>query len=170
PSFDNSLVLAPLYVDYLGDSEEKFRNEALELKRRIGAARYVLLGFSAFVHLSYPASDMAKPLRRADMAKALEAIDGIVQRATDNGLVAHISLISGFFHEWNDLRENAIRHDVRNAQWFSDGLIAPESDLNDPNVVPHSAWITPSRYALPLHSRVEEGARILGAHLAHKMA
>src|SRR5438093_6846577 len=104
------------------------------------------------------------------MSGELQRVDTIVQRAIDNGLAAHISLISGFFHGWNDLRERAIREDVRNAQWFADGLIAPENDLNDPATIPHSIWVTPSRYALPLHSRIEEGVRIIGARLAHRMA
>jgi hypothetical protein len=170
PSFDNSLVLAPLYVDYLTDSEEKFRSEAAELKRRIGSARYVLLGFSAFLNVPYPARDLTQPMDTASMQRALDQVDAIVRRARDNGLIAHISIVSGFYHNWNDLRESAIRQDVRNAQWFADGLIAPASDLKDPNRVPLSAWITPSRYALPLRSRVEEGARILGARIAHNMA
>jgi len=170
PSFDNSLVLAPLYVDYLRDSEDKFRVESSELKQRIGTASHVLLGFSAFLAVPYPAMDLNQPLQPAAMQKALTDVDTIVQRARANGLIAHISIISGFYHEWNDLRESAIRQDVRNAQWFSDGLIAPEGDLKDPNTVPHSVWITPTRYALPLRSRVEEGARIVGARIAHNMA
>src|SRR5262245_57556049 len=46
-SFENSLVLTPLNPQYLLDSEEKFREEANELKRRIGSARHVMLGFAS---------------------------------------------------------------------------------------------------------------------------
>jgi hypothetical protein len=159
PSFENSLVLTPLNPQYLLDSEEKFREEANELKRRIGSARHVMLGFASGIGLSFP-----------DIKPTLAAIDETVQRAKANGLVAHVSLTSGFFHGWNALRERAIHDDVRNAQWFADGLIAPASDLTDSATIPRSAWITPSRYALPLRPTIEEMVRTVGAHLAQSMA
>jgi len=170
PSFDNSLILAPMYVNYLADSEEKFREEAAELKRRLGAAKHVLLGFSAFIHLDLPAVDLNRPLPDGFMRPVLAQVDTVVERAKANGLVTHISIVSGFFHGWNALRESAIRQDVRNAQWFADGWIAPEADLKDPSAPPRTAWITPSRYAFPLRARVEEAIRILGRGLAGKMA
>lgn len=170
PSFENSLVLAPVYVQYLSDSDEKFRMEAGELKRRLGGGRYVLRGFSAFLNMSFPAGDLRQPIVAADMEPSLRQIDTIVERARNNGIVTHVSLLSGFFHGWNELRGSAIRADVRNAQWFADGLIAPEGDLVAGAPVPQTAWVTPSRYAEPLRRRIEEGTRIVGAYLAGKMA
>ena len=161
PSFENSLVLAPLYPRYVQDSDEKFRLEAEALRAGVGGGRHVLLGFAAFVSIQFPAEQMAPTLNEVDV---------IVQRARESGLIAHISLLSGFFHGWNALRESAVREDVRNAQWFADGWIAPETDLQDAGMVPRSVWVTPSRYALPLRTRIEEGVRTLGAHLARRMS
>lgn len=159
PSYENSLVLAPFYVEYLLDSDEKFAGEAAELKRRIGSAPYVMLGFAAGLQLEFP-----------DNTATLHNMDKILQRARQNDLVVHVSMMSGFFHGWNDLREQAIREDVRHAQWFADGLIAPPKDLKDPAVVPHSVWTTPSRYAVPFRSQIEKNVREVGAYLARKMA
>src|SRR4029453_2005220 len=96
--------------------------------------------------------------------------DIIVNRARDNGIVAHVSLVSGFFHGSNELQRAAIQADRRNAQWFADGWIAPPEQLKDPETLPPAVWITPSRYAQPLRTRVEEATRILGQHLAGLMA
>jgi hypothetical protein len=158
PAFENSLVVTPHYIQYLSDSEVQFAQEAAELKRRLGSARHVMLGFGATLDLSFQ-----------DTAHTIANIEKIVQRARANGLVVHISILSGFFHGWNDLREQAIREDVRNAQWFADGLIAPPDQLTDPLTVPRSVWITPSRYALPLRTTIERGVRSAGAHLARSM-
>jgi hypothetical protein len=159
PSFENSLVITPLSPQYLLDSEDKFRKEANELKRGVGSARYVMLGFAAGIGLSFP-----------DSAPALAEIDEAVRRAKANGLVVHISLSSGFFHGWNALRERAIQDDVRNAQWFADGLIAPAADLTGSSAaIPRSVWITPSRYALSLRPTIEQAVRVVGAHLAQTM-
>src|SRR5262245_43476121 len=170
PSFENSLVLAPLYVQYLTDSAEKFGVEARELQNRIGRGPYVLLGFACFLYVTFPELELSTPITPEQMSQSLQEIDTIVQRARDNGLVTHISVVSGFFHGWNQLRESAIRQDVRNAQWFADGFIAPPDDLKDPTTIPHTIWITPSRYAIPLRSRIEEGVRIIGTRLAQRMA
>src|SRR5438093_5068049 len=142
PSFENSLFVAPLYVQYLSDSDDKFHSEAVDLKHRIGTGRFITLGFAVFLDISFPSVDLSQPLVPEQMSVSLQKVDTILRRARDNGLAAHVSLISGFFHGWNELRERAIRDDVRNAQWFADGLIAPEADLNDPATLPHSVWLT----------------------------
>jgi hypothetical protein len=169
-SYDNSLVITPLYVDYVKKTADQFSADAAELKRRLGSAPYVLLGFAGYIDAKYPDLPLSQSPTEADLKATLDDADVIVQRARDNGLVTHISIISGFFHNRNDLRVRAIRDDVRNAQWFADGWIAPPADLTDPEKVPDTAWTTPSRYAQPLHARIEEGTRILGRHLAALMA
>lgn len=169
-SFDNSLVLTPLYVGYATDPPEKFAREAAELKQRIGFGKHILIGFAAFLDLAFPEMNLDDPVTPERLAPTLKEVDTIVDRARAQGLVVHISIVSGFFHSWNALRHSAILQDVRNAQWFVDGWIAPPDDLRDPASLPRSVWITPSRYALPLRSRIEEGVRILGRHLAQKMA
>jgi hypothetical protein len=103
------------------------------------------------------------------MQRTLGDIDLIVERAQSNDLPVHISVVSGFFHENNSLREAAIRSDVRNAQWFSDGWIADPEDLAQSGDVPRSAWATPSRYAQPLRKRMEESVRIAGEQIASAM-
>jgi hypothetical protein len=168
--FEDSLVLAPLYVDYAKVSADKFARDALALKQAIGTAPHVLLGFASFLRIAYPSIPLDKPVDERDMAPVLAEADVIVGRARENGLITHISLVSGFFHSHNELRYSAINRDVRNAQWFSDGWIADPMDLTNPAHVPLSVWVTPSRYAQPLHTRIEEGARILGRHLAGLMA
>jgi len=157
-TYDNSLVLAPLYVEYTRDSEAEFARQARDLKANIGAGPGVLLGFASFLHMTYPPGPM------------LNTLEVIVDRARSQQLVAHVSIVSGFFHDTNDLRAEAIREDVRNAQWFSDGWIAEPAMLKDASAVPPGVWITPSRYARPLRSRMEAGARALGERVAALMA
>ena len=169
-SYENSLVLVPLYVDYTSKSEAQFATDAAELKQRLGAAPYVMLGFSGFISIAYPAVPLDKSITDDDMAATLNQADTIVNRARNNGIVAHVSLVSGFFHGSNDLQRAAVQADVRNAQWFSDGWIAPPEQLKDPETIPPGVWITPSRYAQPLRTRIEEATRILGRHLAGLMA
>ena len=171
PSYEDSLVLAPLYIEYTSVSADKFAAEATELRRRIGEAPHVLLGFAGFLWLDYDRTpQLDRPIEETILASALGNVDIIVQRARDNGLVTHIALVSGFFHGWNRLREAAVRQDVRNAQWFADGWIAPPADLTNPSVVPRSIWTTPSSYAMPLRTRMEETIRLVSRHLAGKMA
>src|SRR5262245_43084243 len=170
PSYENSLVLAPLYVDYTSKTASQVASDATELKRRLGSAPYVMLGFSAYISIAYPAVPLDSPITEADMAATLNEADVIVNRARDNGIVTHIALVSGFFHGSNELQRAAIQADVRNAQWFSDGWIAPPDQLTSPETVPPSVWTTPSRYAQPMRARIEEATRILGQHLASLMA
>jgi hypothetical protein len=101
--------------------------------------------------------------------KTLDEIDTIVGRATKNDIPVHIVIVSGFFHSQNPLRETAIRDDVRNAQWFADGSIAPPGDTQDRGRIPRAAWITPSRHAVPLRMQIEEGIRRIGARIASLM-
>lgn len=157
-SYDNSLVLAPLYVKYTTDSEAEFSSQVRDLKANIGGGPGVLVGFASFLRMTYPAEPM------------LDTLDTIVERARTHQIVAHVSIISGFFHDTNNLRASAILQDVRNAQWFSDGWIAEPSTLSDASTVPPGIWITPSRYARPLRARMEEGARALGSRVAALMA
>lgn len=150
------LFLAPLYVEYSTSSTEEFAREARELKERIGQGPGVVVGFSAFLNTSFRASDF-------------DDVDRIVERARTNNLPIHISIISGFFHGRNTLRDAAIREDVRNAQWFSDGFIAAPEELRSRRAIPRSVWITPSRHARSLRTRMEEHVRLLGKHLAEAM-
>src|SRR5262245_32268617 len=166
-TYENSLVLAPLYVDYAEHSPEEFAHEADELKVRIPDAPYVKVGFAAFVTPQFPDIPLNKSVTEADMAADLAKIDLLVNRAREHGLINHISLVSGFFHGDNPLRRGAIDKDVRNAQWFADGFIADPNQLG--NRVPQSAWVTPSRYAQPLRTRIEEGIRILARRIAANM-
>jgi len=59
-SFDDSLVVAPHYVEYLSDPTERFVRQAAELKRRIGSAPHVILGFATGI-TSSPIRCMALP-------------------------------------------------------------------------------------------------------------
>jgi hypothetical protein len=130
----------------------------------------VLLGFSTFLSLEYNAEpNMQRPIDESVLAPTVREVDLVVRRAAANGIIAHVALTSGFFHGWNRLRESAIKKDVRNAQWFADGWIGPPADMTDPEVVPRSVWLTPSRYARELRSRMEESVRILASHLAGAM-
>jgi hypothetical protein len=157
-TYENSLVLAPLYVGYTTDNDAEFARQARDLKANIGSGPGVLVGFASFLHMTYPAEPM------------LHKLDTIVERAKAHQIVTHVSIVSGFFHDANDLRAEAIRQDVRNAQWFSDGWIAEPSSLKDGSTVPSGVWITPSRYARSLRGRMEEGARVLGSRVAALMA
>jgi len=167
--FDDSLVVAPHYVEYLSDTDERFARQAAELKRRIGSAPHVLLGFATGLTIQFPAVNLSQKVTENHLAGTLGEIDRVVERARANNLVVHLTLMSGFFHGANDLRSAAIRQDVRNAQWFADGWIADPSVPASASDVPSSAWITPSRYAKPLRARMEEGARIVGSRLAAHM-
>lgn len=169
-TYNDSLVLAPLYVSYNLVTPEKFAADAAEIKQAIGSAPHVLLGFASYENLTFPDIPLTQPITVSDMQSVLDDTDLIVKRAHDNGLVTHISIISGFFHPGNNLRYSAIRQDMRNAQWFSDGWIADPNDLQDPDTVPPTVWLTPSRYANPVRVRIEEGTRIVAQHLAGLMA
>lgn len=169
-SYGDSIVIAPLYIEYAGVSDAKFAAEAERLRHQLGQAQHVMLGFSSFLYLQYgPGLNPQKPVEKPILTATLENIDLVVQRAKANGLVTHVALSTGFFHGWNDLREAAVRYDVRNAQWFADGWIGRPEDLKDPAVIPRSVWLTPSRYARDLHSRMEESVRIVATHLAEVM-
>jgi hypothetical protein len=169
-SYNDSLVVAPLYVEYTKVSDGKFAAEVQELQSNLGQAPHVLLGFSTFLSLEYTAEpNMQRPIDQSMLAPTLHEIDLMVHRAAANGIVVHAALASGFFHGWNLLRESAIQKDVRNAQWFADGWIGPPADLANPEVVPRSVWVTPSRYARELRNRMEESVRIVAHHLAGAM-
>ena len=168
-TFDDSLVVAVHYVEYLLDTDDRFARQAAELRRRIGSAPHVRVGFAAGLQLDYSGSDLDTPVSQAQMARTLEEIDRVVARARANNLIVHITLMSGFFHGMNDLRKAAIRQDVRNAQWFADGSIAGSATPAESSDVPDGAWVTPSRYARTLRTRMEEGARIVGSRLATRM-
>src|SRR5262249_2337844 len=66
-------------------------------------------------------------------------------------------------------RESAIRADVRNAQWFADGSISDPKETIALEDIPHSAWMTPSRYAQPMRARMQESVRLVGQQLAEAM-
>ncbi len=163
------LFLAPVYIEYLTSSPEEFANQAAQLKQKVGTTNArVRVGYSAFLDIRYRRPDLNKAVDSATIQPSLDMIDLIVNRARVNQLPVHISVVSGFFHNYNTLRESAIRQDVRNAQWFSDGWIARPADVR-PGMIPRSAWITPSRYARVLRQRMEEGTRIIGNHFAEIM-
>jgi hypothetical protein len=168
-TYENSLVLAPLYVEYIEDSAEVFAREVAALKSAIGVAPYVKLGFAAFMAPEFPDIPLDNAIRDEDLDSDLARLDLMVERARQNGIINHIAFVSGFFHGQNPLRYSAVRQDVRNAQWFADGWITDPSQIGDPNTVPSSVWVTPSRYAQPLRDRIEEGVRILAAHTAGLM-
>lgn len=169
--YNDSIVIAPLYIEYTQVSEAKFASQAQELRRRLGQAQHVMLGFSTFLYFDYEGElTVDRPVDGPALQSTLHNADLIVERAARNNLITHVALVSGFFHGWNRLREIAIQQDVRNAQWFADGWIGPPADFTDAAFVPHSIWLTPSRYATALHSRMEETARAVGAQLATQMA
>lgn len=169
-AYNDSIVIAPLYIEYANVSEAKFAAEAERLRQQLGQAKHVMLGFSSFLYLQYsPAVSVQKPIEKSILTPTLANVDVVVQRAAANKLITHVALSTGFFHGWNQLREAAVRYDVRNAQWFADGWIGRPEDLRDSNVVPRSVWLTPSRYARELHSRMEESVRIVASHLAETM-
>jgi hypothetical protein len=168
-TYENSFVLAPLYVEYQTIDDQGFANQVQLLKSQLPSAPYVKVGFGTYVTLNFPDVPLDQPLDASAMHSNLDSIDMIVDRARANGIIVHISLISGFFHDHNPLRYSAIRQDVRNAEWFADGFIADPSQLQDPSNLPSSVWVTPSRYAEPLRSRIEEGVRAVAQHLAQKM-
>src|SRR6185437_12964151 len=64
-SYDDSLVLAPLYVDYAKKPPEQFASDVAELKRRIGQASHVLLGFAAYIDVKYPDIPLDRAVREA---------------------------------------------------------------------------------------------------------
>jgi hypothetical protein len=167
--YDNSLVVAPHYVEFTTDTDERFAHQASELKRRLGSAPHVIVGFAAALPIQIPSATPGRNLEK-QMAGTLDAIDQIVERARKNHVTVHITLTSGFFHGMNLLRPAAILEDVRNAQWYSDGWIADPTELNESASVPPTAWITPSRYARPLRAQMEAAVRLVGSRLAARMA
>src|SRR5436305_218318 len=107
-TYDNSLVIAPLFVEYQNVSDQEFSNHVQQLKTQIPAAPYVKVGFATFVSLGFPDVPINQPLDPSAMAADLANIDTVVDRARTNGIILHISLISGFFHGVNPLRFSAI--------------------------------------------------------------
>lgn len=158
PAFERSLFVAPLFIEYTSVSDETFAREARDLKQRLGTSPAARVGFAAGLTIAFP-----------DIEVTLKEVDLIVERARRNDIPVHIGIVSGFFHGQNALRYTAIQNDVRNAQWFADGTIAPPEDGNS-GEVPRTAWVTPSRYALPLRTQIEDGVRKVGARLASLMA
>jgi hypothetical protein len=166
---DQPLLIAPLYVEYVSSSTEQFATEVKELRRRIGEGTGVRVGFATFLNVEFTRPDLNKPIDSAALQRTLSDIDLIMDRARSSGLPVHISIQSGFFHGVNALREAAIRDDVRNAQWFSDGSISNPVEITRRGQIPRSAWITPSRYAQTMRQRIRESALIIGNKLAVAM-
>src|SRR3954467_8164048 len=81
--YENSLVVAPHYVEFVTDTDERFAHQASELKRRLGSAPHVLVGFAASLPIQIPAVDPGQKLEK-QMAGTFEAIDRIVERARKN--------------------------------------------------------------------------------------
>ena len=52
--YENSLVLAPHYVEFVTDTDERFAHQTSELKRRLGSAPHVLVGFAASLPIQIP--------------------------------------------------------------------------------------------------------------------
>jgi hypothetical protein len=170
-TFENSLWIAPYYVEYLSDSDARFAQQVAELRQRLGSGPHALVGFASGLALEFPKTDLNQPIRESQLAGTLENIDRMVRRADAAHIPLHISITSGLFHGHNELRRSAIEQDVRNAQWFSDGWIAePSSIKSNTGDLPDEVWITPSRYAKPLRSRIEEGVRIVATRLATQMS
>ena len=167
--YDDSIVVAPHYVEFITDTDQRFSHQAAELKRRLGSAPHVLLGFAASLPIQIPSPNPGQSLEK-QMAGTLNAIDQIVERGRKNQVIVHITLTSGFFHGMNPLRPAAIMQDVRNAQWYADGWIADPAVFNGTTDVPPTAWITPSRYAKPLRAQMEAAIRLVGSRLAMRMA
>ena len=163
------LFIAPVYVEYSSASAEQFDKEAKALRERIGISADVMVGFSAFLDVRFDLPRLNEPIHRSVMQPTLDNIDLIVTRARAANLPVHISIASGFFHGWTQLRDAAIRDDVRNAQWFSDGWIAAPEEVSARRGIPRSAWLTPSRNAQPLRKRMEESVRMIGESLAAAM-
>src|SRR5262245_15173207 len=159
------LFIAPLYPEYASSSPQEFATEVRELRRRIGASPGIEVGFSAFLNMQFSEAELNTPIDASALKPTLADLELIMNRARSNQLPVHISIASGFFHSYNTLREAAIRADVRNAQWFSDGWIADPEEIATAADIPRSAWITPSRSAQPLRQRIEESIRILGKEL-----
>jgi len=163
------LFVAPVYVEFTSSSNEEFANEVQELRRRIGESASVQVGFSAFLNMQFEPVDMNKPVDASVLQPTFDELEKIVTRARSYKLPIHVSIASGFFHGYNALRESAIRADVRNAQWFSDGSISDPTETIVDGQIPRSAWVTPSRYAQPMRQRIQESAQLLGQRLAETM-
>jgi hypothetical protein len=164
------LFVAPLYVEYTTSTAAEFARQAAQLKERIGqTTTRAAVGFSVFLGVQFEGSDPGRPIDRNMLRPTLDNIDVMVERARSNHIPIHISIISNLFHGSSAFREAAIRADVRNAQWFSDGWIAAPEEIQRKPDVPRSAWITPSRYAQPLRQRLQETVTIVGERLAEAM-
>ena len=163
------LFVAPVYIEYSTAPAEEFATEVKALRDRIGTGKSAVVGFSTYLDIRFQRPRLNEPIDRSVMQPTLENIDLIMDRARAHDLPIHISIASGFFHGWTQLRETAIRDDVRNAQWFSDGWIAAPDEIGRRREVPRTAWLTPSRYAQPLRKRMEESVRMVGESLAAAM-
>jgi hypothetical protein len=162
--------IAPLYIEYSLSSDAEFAKEVRELRERIGESSGVQVGFSAFLNVRLNQVSLSRPLDAGAMEPTLSELRLIVNRARTSRLPVHVAIATGFFHGQNRLREEAIRADVRNAQWFSDGSIAdPAESVPRGREIPTTAWLTPSRYAQPLRQRIQEGMELLGKTLAAAM-
>src|SRR5207237_9825904 len=86
-SYEDSLVLAPLYVEYTAVSAAKFASEANELRRRIGEAPHVMLGFAGFVWMDFDGQPhLNEPIDASMLASTLRQPGHIVDRMRENGL------------------------------------------------------------------------------------
>jgi hypothetical protein len=164
------LFIAPLYIEYTASSSQEFATEVKLLKERIGSpGAGVLVGFSTFLGLQFRRPELDQPIVEEVIQPTLDELQLLMDRSRSNHIPLHIAVGSNLFHGSNSLREAVIRSDVRNAQWFADGWIAIPEEVERSRMVPRSAWVTASRYALPLRHRIEESARIVGKHLAAAM-
>src|SRR5262245_5652636 len=78
--FDNSLVIAPLYPQYMTDSEETFARQVQELKTRLGLAPHVVLGFSAGLNIAFPPVNIDEQLGPAALQSTFQDLDAIIDR------------------------------------------------------------------------------------------
>ena len=154
------LYVLPYNRHFSGASAVQLAADVADLRQRLGEGPYVRVGFNMYILVSMARWDVNVNDRaaiRTALAPVVQQIDNVVARARANNVPIGLSVLTPTRSTYDPLQRDAEREDRRNTQWYANGDIAP-------------GWVTPSRYARKLRSRLEAYVREVGSVLANRMA
>lgn len=126
---------------------------------------YHRIGVSEFIPLettwNHPEDQAA-----LDLQPVFDDIRSHLSLCRNLGLGLHTGFVFGFVRNVG-LYNQAKKADIRNCQWYSDGKLASEDQLsNMASALDDYIWLTLSRYALDLRSRLKQVCYALGPFLS----
>jgi hypothetical protein len=154
------LYVLPYFPQFSAGTDSDFAAHVADLRQRFGEGQYVRVGFNRYIFTSMDRWNLDPSDRaavRANLTTTIAQIDDVVNRARTHNIPVSLSVLTAIRSRYDPVQLDAEREDRRNTQWYANGDMAP-------------GWVTPSRYARKLRSRLEAYVRELGAVIASRMA